>query len=525
MKKLLAVLLAVCLMLTLAACGSDSGNQGGSGDDAEAAKGGNFVVYIAGDPTSYNPDFVSDDSLWPIAQNMYNRLVKLTAEDTVIPDLAESYEYSEDGMKLTFHLQEGVKWHDGEAFTSEDVKWTYDTIKEQAWFQAGSLASIDTIECPDENTVVFNLTSADATIIYKLGWYGTFILPKHLFEGQDPTTCEAAVSAPVGTGPFKFESSEAGVGVTLVRNDDFFGDKANPDKLTFAIYTDQEAAYEAFMNGEVDYLGFTPVGHTDEYNESEEFRVFTQLDQNRTYITFNFEDEDFGKAEVRKAVQLALDIPGIFERVGGTGASAEYYISPLQAQFVNEEYKNPERNVEEAVKLLEEAGYTKDADGFYLHAQFDLFEDGNLAEMAQIIKANLAEAGIDLTINMTEQGAWAQKVMMDGDFAITMLAGYQGPDISGLALRIQTGGAGNVAKYSNARVDELLEASNCETDIEKRIEQFGEIQKIMSEELPIIPILENGSKIPVRTELSGTPFDMTDKAASREFTYLAKTEK
>lgn len=88
------------------------------------------------------------------------------------------------------------------------------------------------------------------------------------------------------------------------------------------------------------------------------------------------------------------------------------------------------------MKLMEEAGYTKDADGYYLHATMDVFESGNFGDMAQIIKANLAEAGIDLTINMMEYAAWVEKVNQNHNFTITMLAGYQGPDVSGLAGRI-----------------------------------------------------------------------------------------
>lgn len=543
MKRFLALVLAMAMLLSLAACGSGDtnttaaagGNEtqaaGGNetepagGDETqpaatgEAAAGGTFVLSVGGDPQSFNPDFKSDDYLWPIAQNIYNRLIKLTIEDTVIPDLAESYEFSEDGMTLTFHLHEGVKWHDGVDFTSEDVKWTYDTMISEQWFKATSLESVESIECPDANTVVFNLNAPDVTIIPKLGWYGTFILPKHLYEGQDPTTCDAALKNPVGTGPFKFESYEVGVGVTLVKNEDFWED-VNPDKLIFAIYTDEDAGYQAFLNGEVDYVESVPVANVDDLDNDPDYRVFPHMYQNRTYITFNFADPDFSNVAVRQAIQLAVDRPGIFDRVGGAGALAEYYVSPLQTDYLDTNYKQPDRNVEEAMKILEGAGYTKDADGYYLHATMDVFESGNFGDMAQIIKANVAEAGIDLTINMMEYAAWQEKVITNGNFSITMLAGYQGPDISGLAGRIQTGGATNPGKYSNARVDELFALSNAETDTAKRAEYYSEIQKIMSEEVPMIMLLENGTKYPIKNSLVGSPYDVPDKAASSEYTYL-----
>ena len=204
MKKYLALVLAFAMLLSLAGCGGGDTNTtaaaGGNeatqaaggetqpaGDNetaggSEAAsgdtvKGGTFVIGAGGSPSMFNPDYRSDDNLYPIAQNIFNRLIKLTNYDTVIPDLAESYEFSEDGKTLTFHLHEGVKWHDGVDFSSEDVKWTYDTMMEEQWFKATVLESVESIECPDANTVVFNLTVPDVTIVSKLGWYGTIILP------------------------------------------------------------------------------------------------------------------------------------------------------------------------------------------------------------------------------------------------------------------------------------------------------------------------------------------------------------
>ena len=530
MKRFLALVLAMMLALSMIGCGNsgtdtttaaNAGNEdAGNSGDVETVKGGTFVMAISGDPTSFNPDYKSDDNLWPIAQNIYNRLIKLTSYDTVIPDLAKTYEFSEDGMQLTFHLHEDVYWHDGVKFTSEDVKWSYDTAIAENWFKATSLEAVDSIECPDENTVVFNLKAPDVTIIYKLGWYGTFILPKHLYEGQDPATCAAATTNPVGTGPFKFESYEVGVGVTLVKNENFFGDEPNPDKVIFAIYTDQDSLYQAFLKGEIDYTTSIPSANVGDLQDDPDYRNFASLYQNRTYITFNFDDADFGKVEVRKAVQLAVDRPGIYARVGGGGALAEYYVSPLQVDYVANDIKQPDRNIEEAMKVLEAAGYKKDADGFYLHATMDVFEDGNFGDIAQIVKANLAEAGIDLTINMMEYAAWQDKVMGNKNFSITMLAGYQGPDISGLAGRIQTGSSVNVGGYSNDRVDELFRLSNCETDVAKRAEQYREIQQIMHDEVPMILLLENGSIIPIKNSIQGTPYDLPEKAASSECTYM-----
>ena len=133
MKRFLAMVLTLAMLLSLAACGSDSntettsaagnstaGETNAAGETSSVdtsdiyggvavQEGGTFVIGATGDPQSFNPDYLSDDYLWPIAQNMFNRLVKLTTDDTVIPDLSESWEFSDDGLTLTFHLREGDK--------------------------------------------------------------------------------------------------------------------------------------------------------------------------------------------------------------------------------------------------------------------------------------------------------------------------------------------------------------------------------------------------------------------------------
>ncbi len=549
MKKAASLLLVLCMVMSLAACGSPSSESAGTqaqavteaapkGEEIEAEEieavavsdtvgvgeveeGGTLVIWQSGNPTMWNPDYKSDDYLWPIAQNIYSRLVKLTAYDGIDMDLAESYEFSEDGTDLTFHLKQNVLWHDGEPFTSYDVKWTYDTVIGESWFKSTSLEAVESIECPDDYTVVMHLNAPDVTVVPKLAWYGLFILPAHIFEGTDYSTNEAQTSHPIGTGPFRFDSFESDVSVTLVKNEDYFDGEPVLDRMIYSIITDEDTAYQAFLNGEIDYFdGGVPKANVGDLSDDPDFRTITKLYQNRTYITFNFDDPDFSKTEVRQALAYAVDRRGIYDRVGAGGAKAEYFITPLQEDFVDPNYTMPERDVDYAMELLESAGYEKDEDGYYLHTTIDCFESGNFADVAQIVKANLDEAGIDLSINMMEYAAWQDKVIANKDFSVTMLAGYQGPDISGVAARIQTGGSTNYGGYSNPELDEALIASNSCSDVSERAAYYSTVQRIMSEDMPMVFLLENGSEIPIRNTLLNSPYDLPDLMASSELTYL-----
>lgn len=517
MKKLFTLLLCLMMALSLAACGGNGDSEGG-----EESNDSVLIIRNSQEPQSFNPDYKADDGAYAIMQNMFNRLVKLGPNDNVVLDLAESYEFSEDGLTLTFHLHDGVTWHDGEPLTSADVKWTYDTCIAESWAKSDNIANIESIECPDDLTVVMHLKTNDVSIIAKLSWYGTFIMPKHLYEGQDTATCEYNMN-PVGSGPYKFESYESGVSVTLVANEDYYAGAPKIKKLIYTIVPDDETAYQSFMSDEIDYLGGSlPSVHANDLDNDENFTIYSSLGTNRTYLTVNFEDEIFGQLAVRQAIALGIDRQGIYDRVqNGLGAVAETFISPNFPQFVDEQYKMPERDVEKAIQILEDAGFTKDADGYYIQGTLDIFQSGNWSDVATIIASNLREVGINLEVNVMEMAAWQDKVQVNHNFQITMLAGYQGPDVSGVSGRVQTGSSTNIGQYSNPEMDALLDLAITQTDEAERAATMSEVQRIMSEDLPLILLIDNGYKYPYRNTLTGLPLQVPNEVGASE---LSKAE-
>lgn len=522
MKKLLTLLLCLMLGLSLTACGgNDDSNDGGNGDGADNSV---LVLQSTGDPQSFHPDYKGDDYAWPINQNIFNRLVKLGPNDNVVMDLAESYEFTNDGKTLTFYLHDGVKWHDGEPFTSADVKWTYDTCIAENWSKADNLSNVESIECPDDLTVVMNLKVADVSIISKLSWYGMFIMPKHLYEGQDTATCEYNMN-PVGTGPYKFVEFKQGVSVTLEANEDYFGGAPKIEKLIYSIIPDENTGYESFLNGEIDYLSSVPSANVHDLDNNPDYNVYEYLSINRTYLTINFKNDKVNDPAIRQAIALGVDREGIYNRVAnGVGSVSTTFISPLFTDFADDTYQMPERDVEAAIKTLEDAGYTRNADGYFLEMSFDIFISGNFQDIATIVAANLDEIGIKLNINAMEMGAWQDKVMTNGDFELTMLAGYQGPDVSGVSGRVASNGGTNIGQYSNPELDALLELAVTQSDVTERAATMSEVQRIMSEDLPLILLIDNGGKFPVKSNLSGTPRQLPDELASSEmskaeFTY------
>ena len=203
----MSLILAVCLML------------GVMMPAAFADETKTFIVAMTEDPKSFNPDAQADDSGWPVFQNLYDGLFQLNWNNEIVPDLCETYTISDDGLTYTFNLRKGVKWHDGETFSSADVEFTYQMIMDNSGIISQELNnSVAEMSCPDDDTFVMTLKAPNAPILGTLAWYANFILPKHLYEGvEDWKACEAATTNPVGTGAYKFVSYDRGVSIVLER--------------------------------------------------------------------------------------------------------------------------------------------------------------------------------------------------------------------------------------------------------------------------------------------------------------------
>ena len=193
--------------------------------------------------------------------NIFSKLVNYDYKTgTIHPDLATKWEVSPDGLKYTFTLREGVKWHDGKPFTSADVKWTYDDlIKEGTKAQAFRIiTTLKSVEAPDAKTAIFNLSETDALFLVGLaGYYGANVLPKHLYEGTDVRK-NPYNTKPVGTGPFKVVELVTGSHLTLEANPDYYGLGPYLDKLIFKVVPNLATMISTLETGEVGYSAPSP---------------------------------------------------------------------------------------------------------------------------------------------------------------------------------------------------------------------------------------------------------------------------
>lgn len=487
-----------------------------------------LLVRTAGDPVSFNPDATADDNLSPAAANMYNMLTRLSYDYEVLPGAAQSWDISDDAMTITFHLRDDLSWSDGEPLTSADVKYTIEAIRDnEALYASSNVANVASIETPDDYTAVFHMTQPDMSFISIIGWYATYILPKHVFDNGQSWDENPASKEPVTSGPFRLEEYRQGQSYTLVRNDDYY-DVPAVKRITYVIVADETTAVQALYNGELDIYPTFPSSQVAQAQANPDLRVSSEPGTNPSRLIFNVADDNVcADLAVRTAVALCIDRDDVNAKVYAGLAEPEYTMYPRAIPWaVNETDLAPGLDLEAAEQALVDAGYTKNDNGYYIEGlRIDVFNDQYL-QTAKLVGGNLEKIGVKVEINQTEFNAWYEKVAQRHDFDIEIMGGSLDPDPQQLKLRLGTGYASNFGQWSNEEFDAVTDEANAEPDEEKRAELWRQAQKIMVEELPWVPIV-SVNKIGVAwADLSNLPWDKTDDAGhawgENELTYVTK---
>lgn len=273
MKRILALLLVLSALLALAAC---------SKTPAVTEDEGTTLVYGSGDYTRINPAM---DEHGEINVLLFSGLTAHNGSNEVVAGLAESWEYDESACTYTFHLRDGVKWHDGEPFTAEDVKFTIEAIMdpENGSENAPNFEDVEEITVPDDKTVVFRLSAPNVAF---LDYMTMAILPQHLLQGKDMQESDF-FRHPVGTGPYKLESWDAGQSIVLVKNKDYYLGAPKIDRIIFKIVTDDNAQALQLKSGEIDLALLDPKNAKD-FTDKEGYTCYDMTTADYRGILFNF---------------------------------------------------------------------------------------------------------------------------------------------------------------------------------------------------------------------------------------------
>lgn len=447
---------------------------------AGAQSGGTLRVAFQNEWAGLDPHTVSSYSSYQILNNVLEGLTTFDDELNLQPALAESWEQSEDGLTWTFHLREGVLFHNGREMTADDVKWSFERLIDPATGagNAGRVGPAETqIEVIDDYTVAITHPEPFGIFPQSIGFdKSTGIVAQESLED------DGTISIPIGTGPFKITDVQGTTRLVLERHQDYWQDGLPYlDEIIIEPIPDDTVRETALRSGEVDWiLAIAPQSFESLSNE-EGITVSTAPQLSYDYIGMNLTREPFDDVRVRQAIALAINRDelcqagffGLCETIQGpVGTGSPWYF----------DYAPYGQDLERARQLLVDAGYP---DGFEMEL-LPTTQYGETVRAAQVLQQQLAEIGIDATINAPE---WSEWLELEGNFMYdAYICNWNGLIDADQYYYLQhrSDQVFNFTGYSNSEFDELVDQGRSMSDFDARYEIYEQANQILVDDAPYI---------------------------------------
>ena len=491
LKKRRTALIAAALAVALAlgGCGGSGGESSGSGEEGGGSGKTNLVAASYSDPRTMNPWSSDARNLTRIALNVFQRLVdRDETGDGYVGVLAESWEEDENG--ITFKIRQGVKFHDGQDLTAEDVVFSLQEGSTYAGVNFGwDWIDFDNVEAVDEYTVYVPYLYPCYLTLAEFAANNMYIMCK---ETWDQYGDEVSLH-PNGTGPFKMTDWVQGDHLTLSRFEDYWGEAPALEEIMFRFIAENSQAMIELETGGVDVvLDVLPL-EVENIEFSDKMEMYYGKNIVIDLLHMNCEYEMFQDKRVRQAVAYALNFQGIIDgNYRGWGDIPYSHITPDVAcysdQFEGENFPyGTGANVEKAKELLAEAGYPN---GFDIEIVID--DDSNRIAVAEIVRNNLEAVGINATISSSDYATFSEKIY-SGEAKMYLNgvnANSMEPD-SALYQRwhssnIKDSGGSNYTRFKNEEFDSLLDEARRIEKLEDRAEPYKKAQAILMDEVPSI---------------------------------------
>ena len=398
--------------------------------------------------------------------NIFEGLTRFASDGSIIPGLAESWEISEDGTTYTFPLHDGVMFHDGTTMDAEDVKFSLDRARaeDSTNAQKALFAGIESVTAAGPLTVEVTLSEPNGNFPFNMAWGDAVIVA--------PETVEQLATTPIGTGPFTFSEWVQGDHVTLVRNENYWGEPVALSTATFKFISDGNAAFAAMMAGDIDaFPNFPAVELLSQFESDPRFEVVVGSTEGETILAMNNKQPPFDDPKVRAAVAHAIDRQAIIDgAMFGYGTPIGTHFAPHNPAYVDQTALSL-HDIEKSKALLAEAGF---ANGF--ETTLDLPPPSYARRGGEIIAAQLAEVGITAKINNVEWAQWLETVFKGKNFGMTIVSHTEPMDIGIYA------NPDYYFQYDNPDFQALMTKLNTTTDPEARNALLGEAQTMIAQD-------------------------------------------
>jgi peptide/nickel transport system substrate-binding protein len=503
-----AVLMALISVLTstTGAVGQDSS---GKGEKVTLRMGS------TNDIDGFNPFKIVEIPSYELMGLTYDLLVDTSPKDSSpVPGLADSWETSDDGLTWTFHLNKDAKWHDGKPVTSEDVAYTYQRIlDEEQGLYIDAVKQIDSIETPDEHTVVFKTKKPS---VQMLNTY-VYILPKHIWEKVPEEETKSFKNEPViGSGPFQAVEWSEGQFARLETNPDYFRGIPKIDEIIFQFYDNDDTMVQALKNGEVDYIYNMPINLFKSLENQEGIETNSAPDPGFTELGFNLYEptpeaiEEFGAPKkttgnpalldplVREAINWTIDEEALTEKIlQGEGVSGTTVVPPALANYHLEipESEIQGFDIERSKELLAQAGWedtngdgTVDKNGEELQLRlFVRTEDADAETQGEFLEDWFKEAGIGLETKAMGDTALTDAIYAaDYDMFIWGWGSEADPDFILSVLTCDQFMGWSDTFWCDGEYSRMYQEQKQQLDLDERAATIKEMQRIAYEDNPYV---------------------------------------
>ncbi len=500
MKKYLFVLFVFVFASLLAGCGSSQPTAAPAEEAAVTAEtetvsepkmGGSVTVGISNDlDTSLDPHTSTSAGKREIFYNIFEGLVKSDEDGNFVPALAESYEISDDATLFTFHLRQGVKFHNGSDMTAEDVVYTLDRCRgaDTGVALLAAYAQIESATATDDYTVEIKLSEPN---IEFLAYLTTAVVPSD-YDGQD--------TFPIGTGPFKYKSRSVQENIVLEKNSEYWGESAYLDEVVFKIVENTDAMTLAMQSGSIDIAVHRVASDLENIDRAKYDLIETPSNIVQA-MYLNNAVEPLNDIRVRQALNYAVNIDDVITMTNdGLGIPLGSSIYPSFGKYFMPELADAyPYDPEKAKSLLKEAG----AEGMSLTITVPSNYTVHV-NAAQVIAEELKAVGINAKINLVEWATWLSDVYQGRNFEATVV-GFDASYLTARALleRFMSDNAKNMINFNNADYDAAMKAAFAATDDASQTEYYKTAEKILSDEAANVYLMDPNEITVVSNKLGG----------------------
>lgn len=526
MKRFIALMLVTVMTLALfSGCAktnteTTAAAQGSSNDKGTTAAAGgkmrtDIVIGIGFDIVGLDPSDCNDTYSGEIFTMIYDRLMQIDEEGNPVPMLAETVE-NPSNTEYVFKLHKGVKFHNGDEMKASDVVFSLLRAQKNPKSKT-ALERVIKVEAPDDYTVKLTTDKPFAPMLLNLAHTQTSILSEKVVTEAEKNGGKYG-EKPVGTGVMKFDNYKPNDHVKVVRFDDYWQGKTRTTSITRKVIPEASSLTIALETGEIDYVNELNSIDIKRIKDNPELKTVEMVSSNIAYLGLNTTKKPFDDARVRRALQFAANKEAIVDVLyEGYGVPCTSVLPTIGVGF-NDQLSGYKYDIEKAKALMVEAGY---ADGFTM--EITVSSDIR-SRAAQLLQQDFQKIGVKIDINQMEFGAMLDYLSRkDHQGWIMSWSGATNPDMTFTNnFHSEKGGpTGNRMWYSNPKVDKMIEEARAELDADKRNAIYKELQAILMEDSPWIPLLQQTYVAGMKKGVDGV---VMHKHGSRYYTNMVVME-